>query len=103
MPTANRRFLGLILIPLAGWRFLKLNSVVAFWVAYTITRPLGASFGDYLAVPAPFGDGLQIGTGPVSLYSGIVLAAIIALVAYLYRRRESNAPASPEAVSITAE
>jgi uncharacterized membrane-anchored protein len=28
-------------------------AVAAFWVAYTITRPLGASFGDYLAVPAP--------------------------------------------------
>jgi uncharacterized membrane-anchored protein len=96
-------FLGLILIPLVGWKFLKLSPVIAFWVAYTITRPLGASFGDYLAVPAPYGDGLQIGTGPISLYSGIVLAAIIALVAYLYYRRANNVPASPETVSLTAE
>src|SRR6266568_5974077 len=89
-------FLGLILIPLVGWKFLKLNAVIAFWLAYTITRPLGASLGDYLAVPAPFGDGLQIGTGPISLYSGIVLAAIISLVACLYYRQRAKSPATPE-------
>lgn len=81
-------FLGIILVPLIGWKYLHLNSVLAFWLAYTITRPLGASFGDWLAVPAPYGDGLQIGTGPISLYSGIVLLAVIGLVAYLYRRQQ---------------
>ena len=81
---------GMILVPLIGWKYLHLNSVLAFWLAYTITRPLGASFGDWLAVPAPYGDGLQIGTGPVSLYSGIVLLAVIGLVAYLYRRQEAR-------------
>jgi uncharacterized membrane-anchored protein len=83
-------FLGLILVPLIGWKYLHLNSVLAFWLAYTITRPLGASFGDWLAVPAPYGDGLQIGTGPISLYSGIVLLAVIGLIAYLYRRQEAR-------------
>jgi uncharacterized membrane-anchored protein len=81
-------FLGIILVPLIGWKYLHLNSVLAFWLAYTITRPLGASFGDWLAVPAPYGDGLQIGTGPISLYSGIVLLAVIGLVAYLCRRQQ---------------
>jgi len=83
-------FLGLILVPLIGWKYLHLNSVLAFWLAYTITRPLGASFGDWLAVPAPYGDGLQIGTGPISLYSGIVLLAVIGLIAYQYRRQEAR-------------
>jgi len=92
-------FLGIILVPLIGWKYLHLNSVLAFWLAYTITRPLGASFGDWLAVPAPYGDGLQIGTGPVSLYSGIVLLAVIGLVAYLYRRQEArSAELAPVAV-----
>lgn len=81
-------FLGLILVPLIGWRYFHLNAVFSFWLAYTITRPLGASFGDYLAVPAPYGDGLQIGTGPVSLYSGIVLLGLIGLVVFLYYRRQ---------------
>ena len=79
-------FLGIILVPLAGWRWLHLNAVLAFWFAYTITRPLGASFGDFLAVPAPYGDGLQIGTGPISLVSGIVLLGIVALIDVRYRR-----------------
>jgi len=83
-------FLGFILVPLIGWKYLHLNSVLAFWLAYTITRPLGASFGDWLAVPAPYGDGLQIGTGPISLYSGIVLLAVIGLIAYQYRRQEAR-------------
>lgn len=79
-------FLGIILIPTIGWRWLRLNAVLAFWFAYTITRPLGASFGDFLAVPAPYGDGLQIGTGPISLASGIVLLGIITLIDFRYRR-----------------
>ena len=81
-------FLGIILVPLIGWRYFHLNTVFSFWLAYTITRPLGASFGDYLAVPAPYGDGLQIGTGPISLYSGIVLLGLIGLVVFLYYRRQ---------------
>jgi uncharacterized membrane-anchored protein len=79
-------FLGIILVPLVGWKWLRLNAVLAFWVAYTITRPLGASFGDFLAVPAPYGDGLQIGTGPISLASGIVLLGIITVIDFTYRQ-----------------
>jgi uncharacterized membrane-anchored protein len=70
-------FLAIILVPLAGWKWRRFNAVFAFWFVYTITRPLGASFGDFLAVPAPYGDGLQIGTGPVSLVAGIALLGII--------------------------
>jgi uncharacterized membrane-anchored protein len=93
-------FLGLILVPLIGWRYLHLNAVLSFWLAYTITRPLGASFGDYLAVPAPYGDGLQIGTGPISLYSGIVLIGIVGLVAYrYYRQRKPQATGEVQAVA----
>lgn len=93
-------FLGIILIPLIGWRFFHLNTVFSFWLAYTITRPLGASFGDYLAVPAPYGDGLQIGTGPISLYSGIVLLGVIGLVTFLYYRQRKTELA--EEVSVAA-
>jgi len=54
-------------------------SILAFWLAYVVTRPLGASFADWLAV-SPERGGLALGTGPVSL----VLAAMIAgFVAYL--------------------
>jgi uncharacterized membrane-anchored protein len=83
-------FLGIILIPLAGWKWWRFNAVFAFWFAYTITRPLGASFGDFLAVPAPYGDGLQIGTGPISLVAGIVLLGIVAVIDVRHRRAHGN-------------
>jgi uncharacterized membrane-anchored protein len=86
-------FLGVILIPAAGYHWLRLNEVLAFWFAYTITRPLGASFGDWLAVPAPYGDGLQLGTGPISLVLGIVLVGVVALIDWRHRRTSTRAGA----------
>jgi uncharacterized membrane-anchored protein len=86
--TSTLVFLAVILVPLVGWKWGRFNAVFAFWFAYTITRPLGASFGDFLAVPAPYGDGLQIGTGPVSLVAGIVLLGIIAVIAVRHRRAD---------------
>ncbi|TWE11700.1 hypothetical protein [Rudaeicoccus suwonensis] len=66
----------LILVPLIGWRLLKLNSVVAFWVAYVLTRPLGASLADWLSKP----QGLDIGDGTVTLVLVMVIVAIVAYV-----------------------
>ena len=93
-------FLGVMIVPLAGWKWLGVSPVLSFWLAYTITRPLGASFGDYLAVPAPYGDGLQIGTGPISLYSGIVLLAVIAVIAVRYYRKKT-VPADEVTVAVS--
>ena len=72
-------FAAIIAIPAIGyWRF-GMNSILAFWFAYVVTRPLGASFADWLAVSSERG-GLAIGTGLVSF----VLAAMIAMfVAFL--------------------
>ena len=79
-------FLAVILVPAVGYRRFRLNEVFAFWFAYTITRPLGASIADWLAVPAPYGDGLQIGTGTISLVLALPLVAVIALIAARHRR-----------------
>jgi uncharacterized membrane-anchored protein len=54
-------FCGVILIPWAGWKFLNWNGIFSFWFAYVITRPVGASFADYLSKGhdlsgADFGD-----------------------------------------------
>jgi len=38
-------------VPAVAYRLFGLNEIVAFWFAYIITRPLGASFADWLAVP----------------------------------------------------
>lgn len=72
-------FAVIIAIPaIAYWKF-KMNEVFAFWFAYVLTRPLGASFADWAGVSHARG-GLGYGTGPVSLVLGII---ILALIAYL--------------------
>jgi len=72
-------FLALFAIPAVGYRWFGLNSVLAFWFAYIVTRPLGASFADLFGAPKSLG-GLGFGYGTVSAVLGV---AIFALVAYL--------------------
>jgi uncharacterized membrane-anchored protein len=72
-------FAGAIaIVTVAHFRF-KLNAILAFWIAYILTRPLGASIGDYLSQPVEE-TGLGLGT---ILTSVIFLATILALVVYL--------------------
>jgi hypothetical protein len=58
---------------------LRMNAILSFWLAYILTRPLGASIGDYLASPTEEG-GLGLGTTATSV---IFLSTILALVVYL--------------------
>lgn len=71
-------FGALILVPLVAWR-LGLNAVVAFWAAYILTRPLGASFADWLAKPASR-SGLGYGDGTVTVVTLLVIVALVAWV-----------------------
>ncbi|MEV7416183.1 hypothetical protein [Streptomyces sp. NPDC089919] len=76
--------LGLIAAILAGWR-LGAGPVLSFWLAYVLTRPLGANLGDWLGAPRAEG-GLGLGTAVTSV---LFLAAILATVCYLtYSRRD---------------
>jgi uncharacterized membrane-anchored protein len=72
-------FLALIALPAIGYRWFGLNAVFAFWFAYILTRPLGASFADWLAVSHQRG-GLAMGPGVVGL---ILTAFIVLVVGYL--------------------
>ncbi|AOX46670.1 hypothetical protein [Microbacterium sp. BH-3-3-3] len=74
-----------ILLPLvmigivtALWRY-GANPVLIFWIAYILTRPLGANIGDWLGL-TPAEGGIGLGTFTTSL---IFLAAILATVIYL--------------------
>jgi uncharacterized membrane-anchored protein len=67
-------FAGLIAIPWLGRRYLGLNEVFAFWMAYVLTRPLGASVADWFAVE-PSRGGVGIGAGGAAL----ILAALVFL------------------------
>jgi uncharacterized membrane-anchored protein len=76
----------LIAVPaIAYWKF-GLNDVVAFWAAYVVTRPLGASFADWFGAPVKRG-GLGYGWGPVSL---VLFVIFLALVAYAARTRDGE-------------
>ena len=66
------------IVAISHFRF-KLNAVLAFWIAYILTRPLGASIGDYLSQPSENG-GLGLGT---VVTSALFLVAILATVIYL--------------------
>ncbi len=81
-------FLGLFLIPAVGWRKLGLNSVTAFWAAYVLTRPLGASFSDWISKP-PAITGLGFGNGPTAL---VISAIVFLLVLYLAVARPDIQP-----------
>jgi uncharacterized membrane-anchored protein len=87
-------FAGAIaIVAIAHFRF-RLNAILAFWIAYILTRPLGASIGDYLSQPVEE-TGLGLGT---ILTSVIFLATILALVVYLtISRRDLIAVSSAEA------
>ncbi len=72
-------FTILILIPaLAHWR-LGLNGIAAFWMSYVLTRPLGASFADYISKPRNL-SGLNFGDGPTAI---VFAVAVFILVSYL--------------------
>lgn len=77
--TSGIVFAILFAIPLLARARLGLPEVATFWTAYIITRPLGASFADWLALP-PARGGIGLGTGLVTVLWGL---AIVVLVVYL--------------------
>jgi uncharacterized membrane-anchored protein len=68
-----------ILIPALAWWKFKLNSIAAFWMAYVVTRPLGASFADYISKAKNL-SGINFGDGPTAAVFGV---AVLVLVLYL--------------------
>ena len=85
-------FTGLILVPaLAWWRF-GLNEIVAFWWAYVLTRPLGASFADWLSKPHAL-SGLNYGDGQVAAVATVIIAVLVGYVAVA--RNDIQPPMAP--------
>ncbi|WP_127901717.1 hypothetical protein [Solirhodobacter olei] len=81
-------FAAVIALPALAYWFLGLPEVPAFWFAYIITRPLGASFADWMGVNHQRG-GLDWGTGPVS---SVLAVLILILVGYLAFTRSDVEP-----------
>jgi uncharacterized membrane-anchored protein len=72
-------FAVLLAIPSLGYRLFRLNGIFAFWFAYIMTRPVGASFSDWISA-SPSRSGLGLGEGQVSLGLTII---ILVLISYL--------------------
>jgi uncharacterized membrane-anchored protein len=72
-------FAAIIGLMYVAQKYLGLNAVLAFWAAYIVTRPLGASIGDYLSQDKAIG-GLELGT---TVTSFIFLAVILVVVTFI--------------------
>jgi uncharacterized membrane-anchored protein len=81
------------LITVAHYRF-RLDAILSFWLAYILTRPLGASTGDFMSQHSHQYGGLGLGTTGTS---AIFLGCIFALVAYLTITKKDQAP--PEVIA----
>ena len=79
-------FGGMIGVTVLAYYLFRANSVACFWIAYILTRPLGASCGDLLAQPTANG-GLGLGTEVTSV---LFLTSIAAMVIYLSMNRRNQ-------------
>ena len=85
-------FAALLLVPAVGYRWLGMNAVLAFWTAYVLTRPLGASIADWLGKPTAR-SGLGLGDGPVSVAFGVAIVVCVAVMTRDWRRTpDATAP-----------
>ena len=69
----------LIFLPALAWWLFGLNGIAAFWMSYVVTRPLGASFADYISKPHNI-SGINFGDGPTAI---VFAVAALVLVSYL--------------------
>lgn len=87
-------FAGAIATVAVCYFALKINAVAAFWIAYVLTRPLGASTGDLLASDVKDG-GLGLGTtGTSVLFLGLIVILVSVLTARAHRSTAGSAPAT---------
>jgi uncharacterized membrane-anchored protein len=88
--TSAVLFAALIAVPAVGyWRF-HLNAILAFWTAYVLTRPVGASIADGLGKPKAV-SGLGWGDGTVTLIFALLIAACVGYLTLADRRAERSA------------
>ena len=85
-------FTALICVPLVAWR-MGVNPVLTFWVAYVLTRPIGASFADYFGMPKNI-SGAGFGHGPVSI---VMIILVVGSFIYLSRSGIDQPEAAPAA------
>ena len=78
--TSGLVFAGVIAVPAIGYRYFHWNAIFSFWFAYVVTRPLGASFADFMGKPRNYG-GLGWGDGTVAAALTIMIFCLVAFLA----------------------
>ncbi len=76
-----------IAIVAIGYYYFRMNGVLAFWIAYILTRPLGASTGDLLSQPATKG-GFGLGTVETSMLFLSIIASLIIYLSLKQKRQD---------------
>ena len=87
--TAALIFGGVIVLITLAYFGLKVNAVVAFWAAYVMTRPFGASIGDLLTAPHKDG-GLALGTNGTSALFLVVIVGVVGWFTVQQRQRDQR-------------
>jgi uncharacterized membrane-anchored protein len=83
-------FTALIAIPALGYWLLGLNEIAAFWAAYILTRPIGASFADWTGKSKTVG-GLAFGDGSVSLVLATLITCFVGYMSFKNKKTKNNA------------
>ncbi len=91
--AAGMPFVMVIAIPALGHRFAGFSPVFAFWFASVTTRPLGASFADWMSV-SHARAGVHRETGPVSIAPAVLIVAGVVIIT-VRRRRSGDSGAKP--------
>jgi uncharacterized membrane-anchored protein len=97
--SAGILFAVLFVIPGVARYAFGLNAIFAFWAAYVMTRPLGASFADWMGKSREHG-GIGLGDGPVAF---VLAALIVAGVAFLTITKSDQATGSPTGLALADE
>lgn len=82
-------FAAVILIPVVGYRWFKWDAILSFWFAYVVTRPVGASFADWVGKPSS-AHGLGWGSGHVSVVLALVITAVVTYLTITHRDVQEN-------------
>ena len=82
-------FATAVLVPAIGYRWFRWNPILSFWFAYVMTRPVGASFADWVGKP-PHANGLGWGSGPVSIALALAIAGLVTFLSITHEDHQGH-------------